>query len=109
MQRSIDATSTKLTSTKTLNSTEDLAEETQQNVSCDTPSTFTEDQTQQPPIPGMSTDENTPLALRRPIRRASQFDEALLREDSCGDPGLHDGAHSGAARYSFRALAINQI
>ncbi|VDP96035.1 unnamed protein product [Echinostoma caproni] len=27
----------------------------------------------------------------------------------CGDPGLHDGAYSGATRYSFRTLAINQV
>ncbi|VDP96034.1 unnamed protein product [Echinostoma caproni] len=51
---------------------EDPADETQENPSCDTPPTTTEDQTQQPSTPETFTDENTPLALRRPIRRARQ-------------------------------------
>ncbi|VDP41212.1 unnamed protein product [Echinostoma caproni] len=76
---------------------EDPADETQENPSCDTPPTTTKDHTQQLATPGTSTDENTPPALRRPIRGASQIDEALLREESCGDSDLRDHACPGAA------------
>ncbi|VDP93523.1 unnamed protein product [Echinostoma caproni] len=86
----------------------DPADEAQENPSCDTSPTTTEDHTQQPSTPRTCTDENTPLALRRPIRRASQFDEALLREESCGDSDLRDHARPGAARYSFRTLIVNR-
>ncbi|VDP33672.1 unnamed protein product [Echinostoma caproni] len=86
---------------------EDPVDETQENPSCDTPPTTTEDHTQQPSTPGTSTDKNTPLTLRRPIRRASQFDEALLREESFGDSDLRDYDCPGAARYSFRTLVVN--
>ncbi|VDP92748.1 unnamed protein product [Echinostoma caproni] len=65
---------------ETSTSKEALVEEIQEHPPCDTPSTSTKDQRQQPPIPGMSTDENTPLALRRTVTRASQFDGAFLRE-----------------------------
>ncbi|VDP87741.1 unnamed protein product [Echinostoma caproni] len=94
---------------ETPTSIEDHAEETQGSPPCNTPSTTTEDQKQQPPIQGTYTDENTPLTLHRPIRRASQIDEALLREESCCDLGLRDDAYPEAARYSFWTTAINQI
>ncbi|VDP94744.1 unnamed protein product [Echinostoma caproni] len=87
---------------------ENPADETQENPSCDTPPTTTEDHTEQTSTPGTSTDENTPLALRRSIRRASRFDEALLREESCGDSDLRDHACPGAARYSFQTLVVNR-
>ncbi|VDP94676.1 unnamed protein product [Echinostoma caproni] len=87
---------------------EDPADKTQENSSCDTPPTTTEDRTQQPSTPRTSTDENTTLALRRSIRRANQFDEALLREEICGDSHQRDYACSGAARYSFLTLIVNR-
>ncbi|VDP95368.1 unnamed protein product [Echinostoma caproni] len=93
---------------ETPTSTKDLAEGNPQNLPCDTPPKITEDHTQQPATPGTSTDENTALAFRRPVRRASQFDEALLREESCGDSDLRDHACPGAARYSFRTLVVNR-
>ncbi|VDP95017.1 unnamed protein product [Echinostoma caproni] len=96
-------------SNETPTSIEDPVEETQENPRCDTPSTTTEDRRQQPPIPGMPTDENTPLELRRPIRRASQFEEALLRKESCGDRGLCDDIYPAAAHYRFWTLAISRI
>ncbi|VDP94251.1 unnamed protein product [Echinostoma caproni] len=60
-------------------SDEDPVKETQENPPCATP---------QSPIPETSTDENSPVTLRRPTRRSSQIDEALLRDKICGDPAL---------------------
>ncbi|VDP91106.1 unnamed protein product [Echinostoma caproni] len=60
------------------------------------------------PIPGMSTDEHTALALQRPIRRASQFAEPLLGEKSCGDPGLRDDAYPGV-RWAEEAVIIGRL
>ncbi|VDP90741.1 unnamed protein product [Echinostoma caproni] len=65
MQQFTDVTSIK---NETPTPIEDPADETQENPSCNTPPTATEDHAQQPSTPGTSTDENTPLALRRPIK-----------------------------------------
>ncbi|VDP73619.1 unnamed protein product [Echinostoma caproni] len=108
MQQFTDVTSIKINFNENPTPIEDSADEAQENPSCDTSPTTTADHTQQPASPGTSTDENTPLALRRPIRRASQFDEALLREESCDDSDLRDYSCPGAARYSFRILVVNR-
>ncbi|VDP89233.1 unnamed protein product [Echinostoma caproni] len=60
---------------ETSTSKEAPVEEIQGYPNGETPSTTTEDRRQQPSIPEMSADENIPLALRRPIRRASQIDD----------------------------------
>ena len=46
--------------------------------------------------------DEVPLALRRPVRRASQFDEALLREESCGELTTRGDPIQGTNRYSFQ-------
>ena len=53
------------------------------------------------------TNHNTGPILRRSSRKASQIDEALLREESCGDPTACPSESQWATRYTFRIANQN--
>ena len=63
------------------------------------------------PAGGESTvseaNEKTSSVLRRSTRKASQIDEALLREESCGDPTACPSESQWATRYTFRIANQN--
>ncbi|VDP70799.1 unnamed protein product [Echinostoma caproni] len=49
--------------------------------------------------PEVPNEEILTLALRNSLPRRVQFEEALLREESCGYPGLRDDTYPGAAYF----------
>ena len=64
----------------------------------------TEDDVNPAEKPTTARSDDAPIALRRPVRRANQFDEALLREESCGEPAIRWDSIQGTTRHSFRTL-----
>ena len=71
----------------------------------------TEDEIQRPIENPASTNEviqPTSSILRRSTRKASQIDEALLREESCGDPTACSNENQWNTRYTFQTTNRNR-
>ena len=51
-------------------------------------------------------EDDGPLTSRRPVRRASQIDEALLREESCGEPSTRGDPVLVNTRYGSQTNAV---